>query len=428
MKKSVKIIVVFSCIAIVCFSIFFILSRNNNSSLNKIEENKQDMKKMKEQEEEKKLQEKIENIINDMSIDEKIGQMMIISLQKNDQRKKAEKEDYLIEDLLENVKPGGVIISSDDFKNRSLSEMIELTTFIKDSSSIPMIISVDQEGGRVQRLISLKDKDENGITYIPTMKKIGEINDINIANDIGRLMGLELNTLGINMDLAPVIDTLYVDSNVIGDRSFGNDPELVKNMGVAVASGLKEQSIIPVFKHFPNHGSTSVDSHEWLPEVTKTKEELYESDLIPFQKVIEDKAEVIMVGHLLYPEITDYPSSLSKEIITDLLKDEMGFDGLVVTDSLRMKAIINKYGEKEVYEMAINAGVDILLMPYNPDYAINYIKESISEGKIAEEQIDNSVRKILRLKYTSLKNDYGDEEILQTSMYKELSDKISNIE
>ncbi len=388
----------------------------------------EDKKKFDEEmiikEEEKLFSDIIEKRLNKLTLEEKIGQMMIISLKKNEDRLKKESKEYVIEELLSTVKPGGVIVETTDFKNRNVDEMIELTKKIKDSSNIPMIISVDQEGGRVQRLISLKDRYSNGITYIPSMSTIGEKNDTAFTYDVGRLIGMELNTLGFNMNFAPVIDTLYVDSNVIGDRSFGSDSDLVSKMGMSVALGLQDRGIIPVYKHFPNHGSTSTDSHDGLPEVNKTKEELLEKDLIPFKEVIKNNAPVMMIGHLYYPEITSVPSSLSKEIINDLLREELGYEGLVITDSLRMGAIINKYGEKEVYEMAINAGVDILLMPYNPDYVVNYIKESINEGKITEEQIDNSVRKILKLKYKSMSTEYGDKSILETSLYKELSEKI----
>jgi len=378
-------------------------------------------------EEEMLFNEKIERRLNRLSLDEKIGQMMIISLLKNNDRLKNDKEEYDVLDLLSKVKPGGVILETKDFKNRNVDEIIDLTKTLKSSSDIPMIISVDQEGGRVQRLMSFKDKDINGFTYIQTMEDIGFTNDVSIAKDVGILIGMELNALGINMDFAPVIDTLYVDSNVIGDRSFGSDVNLVKEMGVALGDGLKNRGIIPVYKHFPNHGSTSTDSHDGLPLVRLNRDDLLKNDLIPFKEVINKGASLIMVGHLYYPEISKEPASLSKEIINDLLKEELNYGGLVITDSLRMGAIVNKFGEKEVYEMAINAGVDLLLMPYNPDYAVDLIKMSIKEGKVTEEQINNSVRKILKLKYSELNNDEADKSLLDTSLYKELSDKIGNI-
>ena len=171
-------------------------------------------------------------------------------------------------------------------------------------------------------------------------------------------------------------------------------------MSTALAKGLSDNNIIPVYKHFPGHGNTTTDSHYELPIITKTKDELLKSDLIPFVNAIDNNAEIIMVGHLALPNITkDYtPASLSNIIITDILKNELGYQGIIITDALNMQAITKNYQEKETYELAINAGVDILLMPNNPKQAISLIKESINEGTITEENIDNSVYKILKLK------------------------------
>lgn len=403
------------------------ISRDTIAASKSHDEKKKFDEEMKIKEEESLLNDKIDKILDSLTLDEKIGQMMIISLNKNNERIKKDKKNYNVDELLDAVKPGGVIIETRDFKSMDMDSMISFTKKVKDSSDIPIFISVDQEGGRVQRFRFLQDRESSGITYIPPMSVIGKTNDTGMAFDVGRLLGMELNVLGFNMNFAPVVDTLYIDSNVIGDRSFGNNPELVSKMGLSLARGLEDRGIIPVYKHFPNHGSTSEDSHDGLPEINKTKEQLINEDLYPFKEAIKNNAPIIMVGHLYYPEITDAPSSLSKEIINDLLKDELGFDGLVITDSLRMDAIINKYGEKMVYEMAINAGVDILLMPNNPDYTVQYIKQSIEEGKITEEQINNSVRKILKFKYTSLKVSEGDKSILDSSLYKELSEKVANL-
>lgn len=191
---------------------------------------------MKMKEETMLFNDKIDRKLNNLTLEEKIGQMMIISLSKNDKRLKNEGINYNIDKLLNDIKPGGVIVETSDFESRNVDEMIELTKKIKDSSSIPIIISVDQEGGRVQRFNSLKDRYNNGITYIPAMDKIGNTNDKDIAYDTGRLIGMELNALGFNMDFAPVLDTLYIDSNVIGDRSFGNNSEVVTKMGLSVAN------------------------------------------------------------------------------------------------------------------------------------------------------------------------------------------------
>lgn len=327
--------------------------------------------------------------LNTMSLDEKIGQLFII------QDRKAIMDEEM-KDVLYTIKPGGFIFFSENFQ--SLEQTEKLIGDIKGTSDIPMFLAIDQEGGRVQRLKTLKGAS---ITRIPSMAKIGASGDDNLAYDTGSTIGHELSLFGINMDFAPVLDVNTKSYNtVIGDRSFGYDPLLVSKMGVALAKGLKDNGVIPVYKHFPGHGSTKTDSHLQLPILTKTKEELMDFDIIPFKDAIKDGAAVIMIGHLAVPNITsdNVPASLSKEIINDFLKDELGFEGLVVTDALNMKAITDNYTQKDIYKMAINAGVDLLLMPKDSLEAFNMVKELVSEGTISEEQIDKSVKKILTLK------------------------------
>lgn len=327
--------------------------------------------------------------LNTMSLDEKIGQLFIIQDRKSIM-------DEEMKDVLHTIKPGGFIFFSENFQ--SLEQTEKLIGDIKGTSDIPMFLAIDQEGGRVQRLKTFKGAS---ITRIPSMAKIGASGDENIAYDTGSTIGHELSLFGINMDFAPVLDVNTKSYNtVIGDRSFGYDPLLVSKMGIALAKGLKDNGVIPVYKHFPGHGSTKTDSHLQLPILTKTKEELMDFDIIPFKDAIKDGAKVIMIGHLAVPNITsdNVPASLSKEIINDFLKDELGFEGLVVTDALNMKAITDNYTQKDIYKMAINAGVDLLLMPKDSLEAFNMVKELVSEGTISEEQIDKSVKKILTLK------------------------------
>lgn len=327
--------------------------------------------------------------LNNMTIEEKIGQMLIIDYQKPT-------FDAELKNILEIVRPGGFILFRENFKNYNQS--IELINNIKSTSHIPMFISIDQEGGRVQRLKNLKG---TSVTTIPSMAKIGKTKNIETAYNTGKNIATDLKKFSINMNFAPVIDVYSNSKNkVIGDRSFGNDPYLVSKMGISLSNGLKDNSIIPVFKHFPGHGNTETDSHYDLPLINKTKEELLNLDIIPFKEVIKNEADIIMVGHLAVPSISNNntPASLSKDIINNFLKSELNFQGIVITDALNMKAITDNYTDKEIYKLAINAGVDILLMPNNPIEAINLIKELINENEITEEQINSSVEKILKLK------------------------------
>ena len=339
-----------------------------------------------------------------MTLEEKIGQMIII-----DYRKPVFDEE--LASILGQIKLGGIILFSENFE--SYNQSIDFIKQVKATNDIPLFISIDQEGGKVQRLKSLSDKN---VSLIPSMNEIGNIGDERIAYEIGTVIAEELRVFGINMDFAPVIDTVSNSNNkVIGNRSFGSDYNLVSKMGISLAKGLSDNNIIPVYKHFPGHGNTKVDSHNSLPIIKKTKEELMNEDLIPFKNVIENDAEVIMIGHLAVPSIdaSNTPASLSKLIITDFLKNELGFNGLVITDALNMKSITKNYSEEEIYLKAVESGVDILLMPENPSKVITVIKDSIESGTIDEKIVNESVKKIIRLKYEKILDKY--EEYLDVS-------------
>lgn len=331
--------------------------------------------------------------LESMSLEEKIGQMLIVSFDN------LETDEELL-DRFKEVKPGGFILFSDNFE--SYSQTKKLIDDINSTSDIPMFVSIDQEGGRVQRL---KELDDQTVSVIPAMYELGLTNDINLAYEVGRVMGEELRVFNINMDFAPVLDIYSNSENtVIGDRSFGNNPDLVTNMALSFSKGLESTDIIPVYKHFPGHGDTYEDSHQELAIIDKTKEELYELELIPFIEAINSGANVIMVGHLALPNITGnyIPASLSKEIINDLLREELGFKGIVVTDALNMKALTNEYSKEEIYILAIKAGVNILLMPDFDKTTIDIISKAVLTGVISEELINESVEKILTLKYDKI--------------------------
>jgi beta-N-acetylhexosaminidase len=221
-----------------------------------------------------------------------------------------------------------------------------------------------------------------------------------------------------------VVDILpQKGESFIGSRSFGNNAEIVSTMSAAIANGLEDNGIIATYKHFPGHGDTATDSHTTLPVLKKTQAELFSDELIPFQNAIKNNCKVIMIGHIALPEIVGdtTPASLSKEIVTDLLKNQMGFDGLVVTDALNMGALTNEYSYEEIYVKSINAGVDLLLMPNGSKAAIEIIKKNVSE-----ERINESVRKILTFKYTYLDDENVlDKSFLGSKEHKKVLDKIS---
>lgn len=332
----------------------------------------------------------IDRLLQEMTLEEKIGQMLII------ENRVPNMTDALKETLQE-VQPGGFILFKENFTDYETT--LALVEEIKSTVKIPLFLAIDQEGGRVQRLSYLPN---DIITQIPPMYELGKTENEALAYEVGTVVAEELQVFGINVNFAPVVDVLTNQENkVIGNRSFGSIASLVSKMSISFANGLENKGVIAVYKHFPGHGSTKTDSHYDLPVLTKTKEELWDCELIPFQNAIENGANIIMIGHIAIPAIDEEntPASLSKKIITNLLKEEMNYQGLVVTDALNMKAITNYYNEKQIYEKAINAGVDLLLMPNDPKKAITYIKELIEEGKLTKEQIEQSVKKILSLKY-----------------------------
>ena len=327
-------------------------------------------------------------LLSQMTIEEKIAQMMII------QYPSETMDDTLMHDIRD-VKPGGFLLTSENLGTYEQTK--ELVEALQSNSEIPMFISVDQEGGVVQRFSELSDGTP---TKIPSMLSVGRTGQTQLAYDIGKVIAEELRTVGINLDFAPVMDILPQNGeSFIGTRSFGSDAATVSAMAMAFAKGLEEHGVLSVYKHFPGHGDTTTDSHRNLPVMDKTKEELLENELIPFQKAIESGADMIMVGHIALPKVVgdDTPASLSGTIITDLLKTELGYEGLVITDALSMRALTNQYSHEEICIKAVEAGVDLLLLPNDCERAVELIKETFSE-----ERIDQSVAKILRLKYTQL--------------------------
>lgn len=368
-----------------CLLSVFVILTSCFTNLNlKLEETKEEMNKRNSW---------VEEQINNMSIEEKIGQMLIVT----------DSSTIADEDLLKNletIKPGGFILFSDNIE--SYEQTTKLIDDINSTADIPMFISIDQEGGRVARIKKLSDTE---VTIIPSMYKLGLTKDEELAYEVGKVVGEELRALNINMDFAPVLDIYSNPENtVIGDRAFGSTAELVSNMALSFSQGLESTGVISVYKHFPGHGDTYEDSHNTLPIITKTKEELMELELIPFKDAIENGADVIMVGHLAIPSITgnSKPASLSKEVITELLKKELGFNGIVITDALNMGALTKQYTEEEIYINAINAGIDILLMPEFDNETIEIILKGVEEGTIKVEEINDSVEKILELKYNKL--------------------------
>ncbi|RIX53990.1 beta-N-acetylhexosaminidase [Paenibacillus nanensis] len=328
--------------------------------------------------------------VEQMSLDEKIGQLVIVGL-----------DGYSMNDdtlqMIEQYKVGGFIL----FKNNidTAEQTVSLLNQLKEANkknAVPLWLSVDQEGGRVSRLSSM-------FSNTPSAGEIGAADDLTYTRNIGRAIGNELHALGFNMDFAPVMDINSNPKNpVIGDRSFGSTPEAVMKHGIETMYGINSQGVAAVIKHFPGHGDTSVDSHYDLPLVNKTRQELEQFELQPFIEAINQDVDAIMVAHLLMMQIDDkQPASISSSVINGLLRDQLGYDGVVITDDMTMGALLNtnKIGDAAV--RSILAGTDIVLVSHQTELrleVIHSLKAAVESNTLNEQRIDESLYRILRLK------------------------------
>ncbi|MBU3111380.1 beta-N-acetylhexosaminidase [Clostridium lacusfryxellense] len=328
--------------------------------------------------------------IDGMSLDEKIGQLVIVGL-----------DGYSlgtdISNLIKEFKVGGVILFSNNVKNSNqLLGLINSLKSINSQNKTPLFISVDEEGGRVSRM-------PNDIKKLPSSQIIAKKNDSNLSFNIGKVIGEELNLFGFNMDFAPVLDINSNPNNsVIGDRSFGNNVNIVNKLGIKTMEGIISNNVIPVVKHFPGHGDTLVDSHVGLPVVNKDLSKLNEFELLPFKEAIKKKIDTIMVSHILLNKVdATNPSSMSKAVITGILRESLKFQGVVITDDMTMGAIIKYFDIGDASVKSINAGSDIILVchGYNNELkVINSLKAAVLSNVIKESRLDESVYRVLKLK------------------------------
>lgn len=341
-----------------------------------------------------------------LTLEQKIGQMFMIAVRHDMNGNPVLNFDENILNIINKYNPGGFIMFQENI------DTVEQTqNFIYDlqsNSYINMFIGIDEEGGVVSRL---QKSGKMGATKFPASLTVGNRGDIQLAYELGTAIGSEISALGFNMDFAPVADVNTNPKNqVMGNRVFGSDVNLVADMVVAEASGIQSQNVISVIKHFPGLGDTYVDTHLDSSYVESDLDRLNQIEFVPFEAAIQNGIDAIMVSHLSVPNVTsnDIPSSLSKKMITDILRDELEFEGLIITDALNMAAISQNYSSAEAAKMAIEAGVDILLMPDNIDEAFNSVLDAVKSGEISQTKIEESVIRILSIKYDrEILNDFS---------------------
>ena len=295
---------------------------------------------------------------------------------------------------------GGLIYMSKNLTGTEQTKdmLSKMEEFAKEKTGLSLFMGVDEESGALSRIASNR---AFGVAELGKASEIGAMGDAAKAYELGSTIGNYLYDLGFNMDFAPVADVLTNSENVfLKDRSFGSDSGNVSNMVLSMLQGLEENNIYGVVKHFPGHGSTKADSHDGLATCEKNLEEMKQEELVPFQNAINNGADFIMVGHITVPNITGstLPSSMSEYMITEVLRNQMGFDGVVITDAMNMKAITNQYDSAEAAITAINAGADIILMPADFKAAYEGVIEAVKSGTISEETINSAVVRIVKAK------------------------------
>jgi len=343
----------------------------------------------------------IDRIIGRLTIEEKVAQLFITtpeSLTRSDDPVLS--CNYELEEALRAVPIGGILYFgrnlADKNQTKELLKKTQQVSIVR--TGIPLFQSVDEEGGYISKVAN---NEAFGVRNIGTPTDLAKGNDLKIIRESGAYVGDYLSELGFNLDYAPCADVLTNEKNtVIEDRSYGSDPVIVANMAAAFAEGLLSKKILSSYKHFPGHGDTAGDSHKGYVYTNKTLKQLYECDLIPFIKGIEMGVPMIMVGHISFPNIieNDDPASLSKKIITELLREELGFDGVIISDSLKMKAVSESYTSKDASLKVLEAGADLILRPIDFYSAYEGIVEEARAGSLSEDRINESLRRILKLK------------------------------
>ena len=357
--------------------------------------------KAAEEETELTIDEQIDEMLEGMTLGEKAAQLFVVQpedlvdgvscvIQAGDATRKG----------LETYPVGGIIYMEQNLQSEEqVKEMLRnVQQFSRERTGLPLLTCVDEEGGTVARVAGSGNFD---VTNVGNMSEIGASGDTERARQAGETIGTYLSELGFNLDFAPDADVWSNPANeIVRYRSFGTDPKQVSEMSMAALDGLMSKGVTGVIKHFPGHGATEGDTHEGYAYTNKTWGELEICELIPFQTGIEQEVPMIMVGHISLPNVTgdETPASLSHEIVTKRLREQMGYDGVVVTDAMNMGAVAENYEPAEAAVKALQAGVDLILMPEDFRAAYQGVMDAVEDGTLSKKRIDQSLRRILRLK------------------------------
>ena len=343
---------------------------------------------------------KVQQIVDSMSLEEKVAQLFLVQPEAIVDIGTATAAGDATKQAINKTPIGGFVYFSDNLQSeQQVQDMLRnVQKYSEDRIGLPAFLSVDEEGGTVARVASTGRFD---VTDVGDMAKIGASGDVQQARQAGETIGSYLSELGFNLDFAPDADVLTnPDNTVVKKRSFGSDPRVVSDMSLAVAQGLAQHQVYSVYKHFPGHGATAGDTHQGYAYTDKTLDELKQSELIPFENAIQNNAAFIMAAHISAPRVTgdDTPASLSKTMITDILRGQMGYDGIVVTDAMNMGAVTEQYTSAQAAVKALQAGADLVLMPEDFQEAYQGVLDAVKDGTLTEQRINESVTRIVKVK------------------------------
>lgn len=333
----------------------------------------------------------VDETLAGMTLHEKVCQMMFVTPEELTGEDGVTVAGDATRQALENYPVGGIVYFAKNLESQDqVKEMIDNS---QKYSSIGLFVATDEEGGVVNRLM-----DTVGTTYIGSMYYYKDDGD-ETAYENAYTIANDMSALGFNLDFAPVADVWSnPDNTVIGERAYSDDYAQAAELVGNAVKGFNDGGVMCTLKHFPGHGDTAEDSHYSSAYVHRTKEEIMADEMQPFRSGIEAGAEFVMVGHLIVPDIDEVPATLSYKIATGILRDELKFEGVVITDSFEMESIADNYSVDDAVVMSVKAGMDMILQPKDMASAVNSIEQAVADGELSEDRIDESVRRILTLK------------------------------
>lgn len=409
MKKAIVVLIVMVCLTAGIWGIFMLRGsagkagghvENDNGNTGvaadvtergtTTEEQTEDSQETTEVTEEEKPS-LVDETLAGMTLHEKVCQMMFVTPEELTGEDGVTVAGDATRQALENYPVGGIVYFAKNLESQDqVKEMIDNS---QKYSSIGLFVATDEEGGVVNRLM-----DTVGTTYIGSMYYYKDDGD-ETAYENAYTIANDMSALGFNLDFAPVADVWSnPDNTVIGERAYSDDYAQAAELVGNAVKGFNDGGVMCTLKHFPGHGDTAEDSHYSSAYVHRTKEEIMADEMQPFRSGIEAGAEFVMVGHLIVPDIDEVPATLSYKIATSILRDELKFEGVAITDSFEMESIADNYSVDDAVVMSVKAGMDMILQPKDMASAVNSIEQAVADGELSEDRIDESVRRILTLK------------------------------